>query len=230
MKNKYEEAMDHVKMTDEMQARIMTGVRNAQGKAAGGRSGEFRGHIHISRNTRMIITFAAVAAAALLVVSVTGIPGNRVVPEQAGSQAGTADSSMDQAVWSVTECADIGELSEKAGYTVKEPDADTFGFKGAVKSYLAYPDGLAEIEYTADDGSTAIYRMSPGEEDNSGDYNSYDAVSQINVNGTSVALKGNGSIYVLAIWTDGSYAYSLGIPKGEGQEIWQKAVSSVTGK
>ena len=230
MKNKYEEAMDHVKMTDEMQARIMTGVRNAQEKAAGDRSGESRGHIHISRDMRMVITFAGVAAAVLLVVSVTGIPGNRAVPEQAGSQSETADSSMDQAVWNVTECASLDELSEKVGYTVSEPDADAFGFTGAVKSYLAYPDGLAEIEYTADDGNTAVYRMSPGAEDNSGDYNSYDTVSQISVNGLDVTLKGSGKTYVLALWTDGSYAYSLSIPGGADEAVWQKAVGSAAVK
>ena len=52
---------------------------------------------------------------------------------------------------------------------------------------------------------------SPGTEDNSGDYNVYAQEETLEISGNAVTLKGGNGAYSLAIWTDGSYAYSISV-------------------
>lgn len=48
----------------------------------------------------------------------------------------------------------------------------------------------------------------------------YSDTAEIVVNDLNVTLKGNGGLYVLATWTDGTYAYSLSISPGVSAEDW----------
>ena len=76
--------------------------------------------------------------------------------------------------------------------------------------YVSYWDELAEIQYFG--GSDSLcYRKSPGMEDNSGDYNVYAQEETLEISGNAVTLKGGNGAYSLAIWTDGSYAYSISV-------------------
>ena len=43
---------------------------------------------------------------------------------------------------------------------------------------------------------------------------------EITVNGRTVTLKGDSGAYVLAVWTDGTYAYSLSVSPGISVEDW----------
>lgn len=77
-------------------------------------------------------------------------------------------------------------------------------------AYTAIGGELAQIIYYGMDGDTElILRKSPGSEDNSGDYNTYENEQVMEIDGSSVTLKGNADRWYLACWHDEEYSYSL---------------------
>ena len=85
---------------------------------------------------------------------------------------------------------------------------------------------MAQINY-ANGGSTACFRQSLGEEDNSGDWSEYPAQKSLTVNGCAVTLKGEADSYTLAIWQDGTYSYSLSLSAGQPASVWESIVEGV---
>ena len=94
------------------------------------------------------------------------------------------------------------------------------------KKYISYWHELVEIDYTGA-GRTARYRKAAGTEDCSGDYNVYTDVTELEANGVTVTLKGEAGQYTLAIWTDGSYSYSLSLSDGLSLSDWQALMNSM---
>lgn len=92
--------------------------------------------------------------------------------------------------------------------------------------YISCWHELAEIDYTGA-GRTARYRKAAGTEDCSGDYNVYTDVTELEANGVTVTLKGEAGQYTLAIWTDGSYSYSLSLSDGLSLSDWQALMNSM---
>lgn len=117
----------------------------------------------------------------------------------------------------IEEAASIEELSELVGFDVATDFSLPFEAKEIV--YCSYWNEMAQIEYSGE-GCTATYRQSLGTDDNSGDYNVYGDTVEINVNSRTVTLKGDSGAYVLAVWTDGAYAYSLSVSSGISVEDW----------
>ena len=52
-------------------------------------------------------------------------------------------------------------------------------------------------------------------------------LTELEANGTTVTLKGDAGQYTLAIWTDGSYSYSLSLTDGLSLSDWQTLISSI---
>lgn len=52
-------------------------------------------------------------------------------------------------------------------------------------------------------------------------------LTELESNGTTVTLKGDAGQYTLAIWTDGSYSYSLSLTDGLSLSDWQTLISSI---
>lgn len=118
----------------------------------------------------------------------------------------------------IEEAASIEELSELVGFEVATDFSLPFEAKEIV--CRSYWDEMAQIEYSGE-GYAATYRQSLGTDDNSGDYNVYGDTVEITVNGRTVTLKGDSGAYVLAMWTDGTYSYSLSISPGVPAEDWR---------
>lgn len=111
----------------------------------------------------------------------------------------------------------LDALSEAVGFPVTE--VSKLPFDPVSTTYTAYDEGLAEITYTGSGGQTATYRQSRGSEGNSGDYNLYpDTQTLPEQNAT---LKGQGQSYTLALWTDGTYTYSLRLSSALSADAWQ---------
>lgn len=51
-------------------------------------------------------------------------------------------------------------------------------------------------------------------------------LTELEANGTTVTLKGDAG-QTLAIWTDGSYSYSLSLTDGLSLSDWQTLISSM---
>lgn len=92
--------------------------------------------------------------------------------------------------------------------------------------YISYWHELAEIYYTGE-GKTACYRKAAGTVDCSGDYNVYTDVTEFEAGSITVTLKGDAGQYTLAIWTDGSYSYSISLSDGLSLSDWQALMNSI---
>lgn len=198
-KNPYRTLMEHVKLTPEARQRILTNVQQAD----------------LSSQPEKVVPFprwrrwASLAACLVVVVAVlVAVPLLREQPDTAPPV---------QVLPPFRQVDSLDALSEAVGFPVTE--VSSLPFDPVSTTYTAYDEGLAEITYTGPGDQTAAYRQSRGTEDNSGDYNLYpDTQALPDQNAT---LKGQDGLYTLALWTDGTYAYSLSLSSGLSADAWQ---------
>lgn len=118
------------------------------------------------------------------------------------------DAAQDEAISiaaDIVECSSAEELSELVGFDIK--DLSGLPFDVTETTYISYW-GLAEITYIGD-GKELTYRKSIGDEDNSGDYNSYEDTMAIDTDAACLTLKGANNGYNLCTWQKDGYSYSL---------------------
>ena len=219
--HKYEEIMDKVYMTENMQERILKKIRNT--------TVSFQANaVKKRKRERLAAIFCLSAAACIAVIARYQIKPLRISNQAVQSRtAGYQESDRMQAIWNVTECSSVKELSDKVGFAVSEIDAETLPFAVKEISYLAYPDMLAEVNYRGSKGEEVSYREGIGSGDISGDYNSYQQTQTIDIQNVEIVLKGEQGIYRLAIWQKDGYAYSLSISEGADERVWTKILMSV---
>ena len=196
---KYDEVMEKL----EMRARIL---RNVEAQAAQPR-----------KKPNRLRRFAALAAClAVLLVGAMALPKfiSSPVPEESETMVANG----------MVEVTSKEELSEAVGFPVKS--AQSLPFFPQSIYYTSYWGEMAQIDY-ANGGSTACFRQSLGEEDNSGDWNEYPAKESFTVNGCAVTLKGERDSYTLGIWSDGTYSYSLSLSAGQPASVWAELIEGV---
>lgn len=197
MARSYDEIMDKIEVTPEMRQRVLE--RIAQEDTA----------------STKVVRFPAwrkyLPAAACFVLLLVGAA---VLPHLLHQ---TEPDPPVLTVPDIVEAASIEELSELVGFKVLTDFSLPFETREIV--YSSYWNEMAQIQYTGE-AQTATYRQSRGTDDNSGDYNTYRDTVEIAVNDRTVTLKGTDGAYVLAVWTDGTYAYSLSVSSGISAEDW----------
>ena len=127
-------------------------------------------------------------------------------------------------VYGTAEAQSAEELSRLAGFDMENLTDLPFEVKETV--YTSYGNGLAEILYIGD-GKSLCYRKSLGTEDNSGDYNVYGSILEVVIKDISVTLKGNDDLFALAVWTDGSYAYSVSLTNGVSKDSFMDFIGGI---
>ncbi|MDO5131973.1 MAG: DUF4367 domain-containing protein [Eubacteriales bacterium] len=100
-------------------------------------------------------------------------------------------------------------------------------FKAKYFNYLLYNDGMYEIQYEDEDGRQVSFRKGKGTEDISGVYLDFEKKDIVSVNGREVRLSTADGKCLLAVWTDGTYAYSIFADPGCTKEQMIEMVSSV---
>ena len=200
---KYDEVMEKLEVTPEMRARILQNVETQMAEPR--------------KKPNRLRRFAALAAClAILLVGAAALPKLISSPTPEESETTIANGMV--------EVASKEELSEAVGFPVKS--AQSLPFFPQSIYYISYWGEMAQIDY-ANGGSTACFRQSLGEEDNSGDWSEYPAQKSLTVNGCAVTLKGEADSYTLAIWTDGNYSYSLSLSSGQPESVWQTIIEGV---
>ena len=199
MNRKYDEAIEHIKVTPEMRDRILKKIETMD--------------FEEKRQTKVLrfpnVKYFAAAAACLAFLFV----GALTIPDFLNSF--TEPPVLENS--GITEVSSVTELSETVGFKVEEPGTLPFDPQNVV--YTAYWTEMAEITYT-DAGQTAVFRKGVGTKDVSGDYNSYEFINEISAGSIGAALKGSSEAYTLAIGTDGEFAYSLSLSDGIGESEW----------
>jgi hypothetical protein len=203
--------MEHVEVTDEMHERVMRRVA------------EHEATKRTRRRNRWVSAAAGLAAVLAIFVGVKMIqPG--VGPEGQGPLTGPDPS----AVHEQQTFASAEELSSAVGFDVPEIVSLPFG-AAQTAEYSRIGTDIAQITYSSG-GSELVFRKAPGEDDISGDYNIYDEEKTVDADGAAVTLKGDDKGYCLAVWTDGSYSYSLMLNGSAGESAIVQMVREAMGR
>ena len=123
--------------------------------------------------------------------------------------AKTEDDDSSQIPNLLTAHDSLAELAKAVGFDIKAPTVPA-GYEA--DAYIDISGELAEVFYVKGD-DMLVYRVSRGEGDNSGDYNTYSNKKTVDVNGVSVELRGNDKVNV-ATWSNGGFAYSVSAKQG----------------
>lgn len=190
---KYEEIMDRVELTPEMRQRVLQNVEKTR----------------IRKRRRLTRQLTALAACLAIVLC------GWLVWQSRNAREPEPDV---MAIPQIEEMDSIEALSVKTGIPLEELTGIPFPVEHT--RYVFYWENLAEIEYSGG-SDTLCYRKSQGTEDNSGDYNDYPRQETLEVGGNAVTLKGAEEGFTLAIWTDGSYAYSVSVTEPLSQDAFQ---------
>lgn len=135
--------------------------------------------------------------------------------------AKTEDGDSSQIPNLLTAHDSLAELAKAVGFDIK---ALTVPAGYEADAYIDISGELAEAFYVKGD-DTLVYRVSRGEGDNSGDYNTYSNKKTVDVNGVSVELRGNDKVNV-ATWSNGGFAYSVSAKQGISETEVAAVVSS----
>ena len=114
------------------------------------------------------------------------------------------------------DCESLDAAAEIAGFDFTVPET-VEGYPDRMIQAIA--NDLIQVFCTTGDMAQSdteyiLLRKGVGTEDISGDYNEYASVTEEDVNGRTVTLKGDGEQVYLATWTDGGYSYSVSVSDG----------------
>ena len=206
MSRAYNEIMEHITVTGQMRQRILANVENAD---IGPQKRPTR-----ARARRRY--WAAAACVAVLLLGAVTLP-RYFATERPGP-------GITQTTPQFTQVSSLEELEAIVGFRVQE--LTELPFEVTDVAYTAYGSETAEIRYSGATGS-AVLRKADGNESPSGDYTQYAEELTITASGNRVTLKGEDGRYVLALWQDDSFSYSVRLGEGAGQATWERLLLSL---
>lgn len=203
---KYNEIMERVEVTDEMQDRVLRNVDR---------------HFQDSKKpaVRKLYPFLGTVAAAAVVLLVIS-PWNNTPPVTSSDEMLSQEAA---GTYNVQEYHSVEELSAAVGFGIEDLESIPYEVR---KTTYRDVNGIAEIAYDGIE-DTLTYIKSEGTEDNSGDWSEYSVVKEVNVDGITVTMKGEEDIRYLAVWTDGTYFYSLLSDAGTEEEILIRLIKEI---
>ena len=211
---KYKELMHQISITPEIRSRILGHISDALPSV-----------IEARRKKKVFHFVRICSVAACLLLFFTGsIFLSRFFQDQEVKPTPETTSELLTGGF-IFEFASAAELSSAVGFQVS--DLSSLPFDVSQRSYLSYFGELAEITYSGEQ-QTACYRKSPGEDDISGDYNTYTSECKFSEKGRQILLKGNDDdSFTLAIWTYDDYSYSLMLSDPLSRDAWSELICSI---
>lgn len=173
------------------------------------------------------VRYASIAACAMLVIGV----GIFAITQHSGNiidtpaQSEEADSSdFVQSGNPYAEYDTLEEAENTIGFEISVPDS----YGGYTEPYYAVIEGkILEVQYYNGDDRGMIIMKSRGSEDISGDFNEYNTVTETEVNGNTVTIKGNGDEFSLALWVSGDYSYSVSVSSGISENALKEIIEKI---
>lgn len=217
MSKAYNELMNKIEVDAEMRERVLKNVEAAAEK---------RRNRLISFKTASKYASLAAALALIILGALTFSKDGRTDVKSAPSDSAVSDgnSGYVTAAGGIEDCAALAELSEKTGIGLDTLEKLPYAENAA--AYTSFWGEMAQISTYADDGTALLYRVSFGSGDNSGDYNEYGETVFAETNGVTVTLKGSGGEYSLAVWNNGSLAFSLSADPSMSEDAMIEIVSA----
>lgn len=178
--------------------------------------------------TTMMKRCIALAMSAALALSITACgSSSKPATSQSGSASDTSavlgESTQIPNPWQDFES--LEEAVKAVGFDFVAPDA----LAGCDKiAYQAIPDDrIIGVLYLNGEERQVIIRKAPGGENISGVYSQFDKLEQVEVDGRSVTMSGDGETVSLATWTDGDYSFSVYADNGLAQGDMAQLVSQI---
>lgn len=173
------------------------------------------------------VRYASIAACAMLVIGV----GIFAITQHSGNiidtpaQSEEADSSdFVQYGNPYAEYDTLEEAENTIGFEISVPDS----YGKYTEPYYAVIEGkILEVQYYNGDDRGMIISKSRGSEDISGDFNEYNTVTETEVNGNTVTIKGNGDEFSLALWVSGDYSYSVSVSSGISENALKEIIEKI---
>ena len=179
--------------------------------------------------TTMMKRCIALAMSAALALSITAC-GNSSKP--AASQSGSSSDASSVEVGENTQIPNpwqdfesLEEAVKAVGFDFVAPDT----LAGCDKiAYQAIPDDqIVEVLYLNGEERQVSVRKAASSENISGVYTQFDQVEQVEVDGRSVTMSGDGETVSLTTWTDGDYSFSVYADNGLAQGDMAQLVSQI---
>ncbi len=196
MKNKYDEIMDRVEVSDEMRTRILTNIQEQTAQNIPEKTSE---KVVPFKSWKR---YTSLAAAILIVLVGTFAMKNMMKTTQQTEPETPGNELM---VTAPTEVSSLEELSKTVGFPVEE--LQNLPFEADEVIYTAYSDG-AEVTWQKGE-KQLTYSKKTEIGGNNGHFETYDLEETIQINGKKVTLKGDSTGYQIADWDDGSYGYMI---------------------
>lgn len=173
------------------------------------------------------VRYASIAACAMLVIGV----GIFAITQHSGNiidtpaQSEEADSSdFVQSGNPYAEYDTLEEAENTIGFEISVPDS----YGGYTEPYYAVIEGkILEVQYYNGDDRGMVIRKSRGSEDISGDFNEFDNITETEVNGNTVTIKGSGDKFSLALWVSGDYSYSVSVSSGISENALKEIIEKI---
>lgn len=173
------------------------------------------------------VRYVSIAACAMLVIgigifAITQHRGNII---DTPAQSEEADSSdFVQSGNPYAEYDTLEEAENTIGFEISVPDS----YGGYTEPYYAVIEGkILEVQYYNGDDRGMIIRKSRGSEDISGDFNEFDNITETEVNGNTVTIKGSGDEFSLALWVSGDYSYSVSVSSGISENALKEIIEII---
>lgn len=209
MKKAYDEIMDNIHVNDAMRSRILQNIAGADVS--------FPPPRQIFSPRRWA---AAAACIALLVISGLVLQTHTPMVSKPPTHDGVTLVSP------IVTADTLEDLEQAVDFPVEE--AVGLPFSVEETTYRSISREIAEITY-AGQGQTATLRKSFGTEDLSGDYTRYPETISLELGEVTGELRGSDGAYILAVWSNGDYAWSLGLSEGMDESAWITLISGISG-
>lgn len=112
-------------------------------------------------------------------------------------------------------CETLDDAISVAGFEMTAPDSVKEGFDERI--FRAMKDSMIEIIYK-NEADTITVRKGAGTDDVSGDFNKYEAISEVSVGEINAVLKLNGDAVMVVTWTAAENAFSISSASGISKE------------
>ena len=112
------------------------------------------------------------------------------------------------------EAKNQNDAQEQVGFDIQLPSSLTAEY--GAPSFLVIPGEMMEAYYAGAEEARICVRKAAGTDDASGDYRAYSESQQVTVGDLEVTMKGDDGAINLAVWNDGTNAYSIGVYGGAG--------------
>ena len=118
------------------------------------------------------------------------------------------------------DCADIAEAERLAGFNMKAPERIVGHDRRLIQTIKESTVQLfySDKDMSEPDSDVVLVRKARGNEDISGDYNTYEKTETVTTHGTEVSLRENGDMVYVATWKKDGFTYAVNADNGLTKE------------